>query len=145
MIELRPTNPRKRLFDLEQYEKKQKKQIEHLLEKQKEFLSEWKALKKAFETESDAFEKKRITYKMQSLERRIEMVKEELKKKGYKDNRGRPKKEAGTTYKEQRVKFTAHLLPETIAYLKALKEKGVIPDLSSFLDELVRHHKNETE
>lgn len=64
-----------------------------------------------------------------------------LKNLGVVEKRGRPKKAEGERYQEQRKKFTAHLQPETVAYLQQLKADGSISNISAFIDELVAGHQ----
>ena len=56
--------------------------------------------------------------------------------------RGRPKKAPGQGYQENRVKFTAWLLPENFSYVKELKDRKEIANVSGFLDALIEEHRN---
>ncbi len=81
-----------------------------------------------------------------SLQRRLAL---ELKRKslltvrlGKRAERGRPKKALGQKYQENRVKFTAWLLPENLSYAKGLKDCKEIANVSGFLDALIEEHRN---
>ncbi|MCP1143661.1 hypothetical protein [Lysinibacillus endophyticus] len=86
-------------------------------------------------------EKQLYTTRLQRAERSISSISSRLKKLGVEEKRGRPKKAEGERYQEQRKKFTAHLHPETVEYLKTLKVDGYISNISAFLDELVADHQ----
>jgi hypothetical protein len=58
------------------------------------------------------------------------------------EKRGRPKKALGQKYQENRVKFTAWLLPENVSYVKGLKDYKEIANVSGFLDTLIEEHRN---
>lgn len=125
----------------ERLEKQQQQVIKHLqqnlITKKQELLDYKHALANA-QTEA---EQKTFQFRMDYTQRVILKIQQELQKKGVTEKRGRPKKEAGTTYKAQRKKFTAHLQLATIDYLQLLKANGTISNVSAFLDELVAAHK----
>lgn len=64
-----------------------------------------------------------------------------LKNAGYTEKRGRPKKEPEHSYKGSRIKFTAHLLPEQLHYMKQLQADGHIDNISAFLNTLIAEHQ----
>src|SRR4051812_43527144 len=108
----------------EQMEKHQQQVIQHLQQnlanKKQELHDYQKSLDRA-ETEA---EQKTFQFRIEHTQRVIIKIQNELQKKGVTEKRGRPKKETGTTYKEQRKKFTAHLQLTTIDYLQQLKANG---------------------
>lgn len=71
----------------------------------------------------------------------IDKISSRLKNLGVEEKRGRPKKADGERYQEQRKKFTAHLLPETVDYLQQLKSTSAISNISAFLEELIAEHR----
>ncbi|RKQ12139.1 hypothetical protein [Ureibacillus endophyticus] len=81
------------------------------------------------------------TARLQRAERSISSISSRLKNLGVTEKRGRPKKEASERYQDQRKKFTAHLQPETVEYLKTLKADGIISNISAFLDDLVAEYQ----
>lgn len=125
----------------EQSEKYQLLAIQHLqqnlMNKKQELLEHQQALVNA----STEAEQKTFQFRIDHTQRVILKIQSELHKKGIVEKRGRPKKAAGTTYKEQRKKFTAHLQLTTIDYLQHLKANGHITNISAFLDELVATHE----
>jgi len=125
----------------EKMEMHQLQAIQHLQQnlanKKKELLDYKQSLANA-KTEN---EQKTFQFRIEHTQRVIIKIQIELEKKGVTEKRGRPKKEEGTTYKEQRKKFTAHLQLFTIEYLQQLKANGTISNISAFLDELVAEHE----
>jgi hypothetical protein len=53
------------------------------------------------------------------------------------DKRGRPRKDANEKYKSTHERMTVYFNPSTLNYLKELKRKEIISDISSFINELV--------
>lgn len=84
---------------------------------------------------------KQLKARIRFQEQQITNILSRLKNAGHAEKRGRPKKEAADTYKANRVKFTAHLQKEQMDYVQQLKEEGTIPNISTFLDELIEQHQ----
>ena len=90
--------------------------------------------------ESDQ-EKRTYTFRLEHNHNVTVKILSRLKNLGVQEKRGRPKKAEGEHYQSQRKKFTAHLQPETVAYLQELKTAGSVANISAFLDELVAEHQ----
>lgn len=90
-------------------------------------------------------EKRLYSMKLDRCDSAIAKISSRLKNLGVEEKRGRPKKADGERYQEQRKKFTAHLLPETMAYLQQLKASGSIANISAFLEELIAEHRKKEE
>lgn len=86
-------------------------------------------------------EKRLYSVKLDRCNSAITKISSRLKNLGVEEKRGRPKKADGERYQEQRKKFTAHLLPETLAYLQQLKATDSIANISAFLEELIAEHR----
>lgn len=86
-------------------------------------------------------EKRTYTFRIKRNESISMKILSRLKSLGVQEKRGRPKKAEGEHYQEQRKKFTAHLQPDSVDYLKALKAAGTISNISAFLDELIAEHQ----
>lgn len=86
-------------------------------------------------------EKRTYTVRLERNESICHKISSRLKSLGVPEKRGRPKKAEGEHYQEQRKKFTAHLQPDSVAYLQALKAAGTISNISAFLDELIAEHQ----
>lgn len=133
--------PRKRnsfQHTLDHYQVKKDQEIKRLTEQIGSVTSQLKEYKVALVREGSELERKRLNHKIILLDQRRQWLKDRLIQLGYKDKRGRPKKITGDTYKGQRIKFTAHLLPENMEYLKQLKEIGTVDNISAYLDELIQ-------
>lgn len=125
----------------EQLEKNQQLAIQHMQQSLADKKQELQGYKLAFTNAETEQEQKTLQFRMEHTQRIIIKIQNELQKKGVVEKRGRPKKESGTTYKEQRKKFTAHLQLATVEYLQQLKNNGSINNISAFLDELVAEHQ----
>lgn len=123
---------------LDQHQVKKDREIKRLMEQVDSVKSQSKNYKAALMKEESELERKKLNHRIILLDQRRQGLMERLKQLGYEDKRGRPKKIATDTYKGQRIKFTAHLLPENMEYLKHLKENGRIDNISAFLDELIQ-------
>ncbi|MCT4509511.1 MAG: hypothetical protein N4A48_12300 [Tepidibacter sp.] len=89
------------------------------------------------------YEKNKITRDLEIELRRKEVLERDLKKLGFIETKGRPKKNPDEKYCNTRKKFTAMLLPKNLDYLKALKSEQKIDNISSFLDEIIEIHRIE--
>lgn len=125
----------------EKMEKHQQHAIQHLQQNLANKKQELHGYKRSLANAATETEKKSFQFRIEHTQRVIIKIQNELQKKGVTEKRGRPKKEEGTTYKEQRKKFTAHLQLTTIDYLQQLKANCTISNISAFLDELVTEHE----
>lgn len=90
----------------------------------------------------DETEKDLLQRQLKMELRKRESYTQHLAKLGKKEEkRGRPKKDQGQRYQEQRVKFTAWLKPENLLYVRELKTTKQIP-ISQFLDTFIEQHRN---
>lgn len=125
----------------EQLEKNQQLAIQHMQQRLADKKRQMQNYKREFATADTEQKQKTLQFRIDHTQRVIIKIQNELQKKGVVEKRGRPKKESGTTYKEQRKKFTAHLQLSTVEYLQQLKGNGSISNISAFLDELVAEHQ----
>ena len=126
----------------EQLEKNQQLAIQHMKQNLDDKKQELQTYKRAFAKADTEQEQKTLQFRMEHTQRVIIKIQNELQKKGVVEKEV-DQKESGTTYKEQRKKFTAHLQLSTLEYLQQLKTNGSISNISAFLDELVAEHQKE--
>lgn len=126
---------------LDQHQLKKDREIKQIMEQIDSVKLQLKGYKISLATEKSDLERKRLNHKIILLDQRRQGLKEQLKRLGYVDKRGRLKKIEADTYKGQRIKFTAHLLPGNIEYLKQLKESKKIDNISAFLDKLIQSNR----
>lgn len=133
-------------FDHREYlRSEQEKQKQRSISQAQEQLQLKKDERKVLErqllhAESDQ-EKRTYTFRLEHNQNVTVKILSRLKNLGVQEKRGRPKKAEGEHYQAQRKKFTAHLQPETVVYLQALKTAGSVANISAFLDELVADHQ----
>lgn len=125
-------------YALDQNQVKRDQEISRLMEMVVTVKSKSKNYKAALMKEESELERKRLNHKIILLDQRKQKLMGRLKQLGHEDKRGRPKKVTAETYKGQRIKFTAHLLPENMEYLKQLKGSNKVDNISSYLDELIQ-------
>ncbi|KAB7666036.1 hypothetical protein [Bacillus sp. B1-b2] len=126
---------------LDQHQIKKDLEIKRVIEQIGSVTAQLKGYRVSLIKEESDLERKRLNHKIILLNQRRKGLKERLKQLGYEDKRGRPKKIEADTYKGQRIKFTAHLLPKNMEYLKQLKESKKIDNISAFLDELIQSNR----
>lgn len=130
-----------RALQKERLQKKNQLEGNHFKQKSDLKKQELKMYKLELEKNTSTEQANILLARIARAESAIAKLKNQLKIRGFTEKRGRPKKEVGSTYKEQRKKFTAHLQLDTYEYLQQLKKQRTINNISAFLDELVTNYQ----